>query len=116
EMSAVFGTDLSAASLQLGKALNDPVRRISALTRVGVTFTEQQKEQIEALVESGDVLGAQQVILAELENQIGGTAVASADSAAKIAVALDALKEALGGPLIAAIDQITPAFIETLGS
>src|SRR5690554_388584 len=116
DMSAVFGTDLSAASLQLGKALNDPVQGISALTRVGVQFTDQQKEQIETLVESGDILGAQQIILEELENQVGGTAEASADSTAKIAVAFDALKEALGGPLIAAIDQITPAFIETLGS
>src|SRR5690554_3256962 len=116
DMSAVFGTDLSAASLQLGKALNDPVKGISALTRVGVQFTEQQKEQIEALVESGDILGAQQIILEELENQVGGTAEASADSTAKISNAFTELQRALGGPLIAAIDQIAPALVETISA
>src|SRR5690554_5675941 len=116
DMSAVFGTDLSAASLQLGKALNDPVKGISALTRVGVQFTEQQKEQIETLVESGDILGAQQIILEELENQVGGTAEASADSTAKISNAFTELQRALGGPLIAAIDQIAPALVETISA
>ena len=116
DMSAVFGTDLSAASLQLGKALNDPVQGISALTRVGVQFTDQQKEQIETLVESGDILGAQQIILEELENQVGGTAEASADSTAKISNAFTELQRALGGPLIAAIDQIAPALVETISA
>jgi hypothetical protein len=32
-----------------------------------VTFTEQQKEQIKALQESGDMMGAQKIVLAELE-------------------------------------------------
>lgn len=111
DMSAVFGTDLSAASLQLGKALNDPIQGISALSRVGVTFTEQQEEQIRALTESGDVMGAQNIILEELEAQVGGTAAASADSTAKISNAFTELQRALGGPLIAAIDQIAPALI-----
>ena len=30
----------------LGKALNDPVKGITALGRAGVTFTDEQKKQI----------------------------------------------------------------------
>ena len=38
-------------AIQLGKALNDPIKGIGALSRVGVQFTDQQKAQITALVQ-----------------------------------------------------------------
>lgn len=68
----------SASMNMLGKALNDPIAGISALSRVGVQFSKQQKEQIAAMVESGDVMGAQKVILKELETQYGGSGKAFA--------------------------------------
>jgi phage-related protein len=111
DLSAVLGTDLQSSTLQLGKALNDPIRGITALSRAGVQFTAEQQEMIKSLVESGDALGAQQLILGELESQVGGVAAASADSTAKIGNAFTELQRALGGPLIAAIDQIAPALI-----
>ncbi len=55
DMSVVFGTDASASAIQLGKALNDPIAGITALTKVGVSFTDEQKKMIKSLVESGDV-------------------------------------------------------------
>jgi hypothetical protein len=63
----------------VGKALNDPIKGVTALGRAGVQFTAQQKEQIAALVESGDVAGAQTIILQELETQFGGAAEAAAN-------------------------------------
>ena len=66
--------DLTSTSIRLGKALNDPILGMSALSRVGVQFTEVQKEMIKRLVETGDVAGAQAVILRELEGEFGGTA------------------------------------------
>lgn len=62
---------LKGTSIQLGKALNDPISGISALSKVGVTFTEQQKKQIEAMVQAGDAAGAQKLILAELGREFG---------------------------------------------
>jgi len=41
------------------------------LTRVGVVFTQAQKDQITALMKSGDTIGAQKVILAELNTEFG---------------------------------------------
>lgn len=76
-MSVALGTDLQSATTMLGKALNDPIAGISAMTRAGVQFTDAQKEQIRTLVESGDVIGAQTVILGELETQFGGVAEAA---------------------------------------
>ena len=36
--------DLKSASIQLGKALNDPVANLSALSRSGIQFSEDQKK------------------------------------------------------------------------
>lgn len=76
-MSTALGTDLQGASIQVGKALNDPLKGIASLGRAGVQFTEQQKEQIKAMVEAGDTAGAQKIILGELETQFGGAAEAA---------------------------------------
>jgi hypothetical protein len=67
----VANADFKGSALQIGKALNDPVKGITALRRAGIQFTAQQEDQIKTLVKSGDVLGAQRVILAELETQFG---------------------------------------------
>lgn len=79
-LSARLGQDLQSSAIQLGKALNDPVKGITALSRVGVSFTEQQREQIKAMVAAGDTAGAQGIILGELEKQYGGAAKALRDA------------------------------------
>lgn len=58
DMSAAMGTDLKGSAIQVGKALNDPIKGISALSRVGVSFTDQQKAMITALVKGGDANAA----------------------------------------------------------
>ena len=82
DMSVALGEDGKSAAMQLGKALNDPIAGVTALQRVGVKLTETQKEQVKALVESGDTLGAQKVILKELSTEFGGSAQAFGDSSA----------------------------------
>ena len=77
DMATAMGTDMAAQSIALGKALNDPIAGIASLTRVGVQFTDEQKNTINALMEIGDVAGAQAVILGELETQFGGSAEAA---------------------------------------
>lgn len=80
DMAQALGGAPKDSAIQLGKALNDPINGITALTRVGVTFTEEQKNQIKTLQESGDMAGAQAVILAELNKEFGGSAKAAADA------------------------------------
>ena len=103
DMAQALGTDAGGAAIQLGKALNDPIKGISALTRVGVTFTAEQKKQIKALQEAGDMAGAQRVILAELNKEFGGSALAAAKADGGWAQFTDRLgeaKEALGAAVI----------------
>lgn len=96
---------LKSATIQVGKALNDPIKGMTALSKVGVTFTEGQKKQIKALVESGDKLGAQKVILRELSKEFGGAAAASADPMKKLTVVLGNAAEKIGTALLPHIDK-----------
>lgn len=79
-MAAKMGGDASSNAMLLGKALNDPTKGMVALTRAGVEFTEAQKTQITAMMKSGDVVGAQNIILGELKTQFGGAAEAAGNS------------------------------------
>ncbi len=107
DMSEVLGSDLPAAALQLGKSLNDPIKGVTALARVGVAFTGQQKEMIKSLQDAGDMMGAQRIILAELEGQMGG---AAADAAKTFTGRLEQLWNRLGD----VGERLANAFIPTM--
>jgi hypothetical protein len=77
DMSTALGVDAPKAAMMLGKALNDPARGITALRRVGVTFTDQQTKQIKEMVKSGKTMQAQKMILRELNREFGGSAAAA---------------------------------------
>lgn len=77
DMAAKLGGDASSQAIVLGKALNDPIAGMTALTRKGVQFTDAQKDQIQTMVDAGDTMGAQKIILGELERQMGGAAAAA---------------------------------------
>lgn len=70
--------DLQSASIQVGKALNDPIKGVSALSKVGVSFSVGQKAMIQSMVDTNNLAGAQAIILAELQKEFGGSAEAAA--------------------------------------
>lgn len=78
DLAAVMGTDIKTATLQLGKALEDPETGLNALKRSGVSFTDAQKDMIKSMVDSGNVADAQTAILRTLKEQIGGAGAAEA--------------------------------------
>lgn len=93
DLATALGMDLKSASLQVGKALNDPVLGVTALSRAGVQFSEDQKAMIKSLVETGRTADAQVIILRELETQMGGSARAARDT---LGGALQSLSNAFG--------------------
>lgn len=111
DLGSVFGS-ADAAAMQLGKALSNPVKGITALNRAGINFTDQQKEQIKTLVASGDVLGAQKIILAEIESQVGGTAAASATGFERMQVAIGNVAEKFGALLIPYVEKFATFVVE----
>lgn len=109
DVAQTSGTDVKSAFMQLAKALNDPVKGLTALGRSGIQFTESQKGMIEEMVNAGNVMEAQDLILKELEKQYGGNAAAAATG---YAGAMDTLGEKFydlqkaAGPLIE--EALTP--------
>lgn len=108
--------DLQAATLMIGKALNDPIKGLTALSRAGIQFSEQQKEQIKAMQAAGDVAGAQAIMLAELNKQFGGAAeaAAKADPMRKVMVKLGQAGDAIGEKLLPIIPVLAAALVSVL--
>lgn len=105
-MSAALGQDLKSSSIQLGKALNDPIAGISALSRVGVSFSDDQQKVIKAFVETGDVASAQKIILKELATEFGGSARALADPLTQLQNSIGEVFESIGKSLIPIVNQL----------
>ena len=112
DLATAMGGDASGAAIQLGKALNDPTAGVTALTRVGVTFTDAQKTQIKAMQDAGDLMGAQKVVLAELRKEFGGSAEAAGKT---FAGALDRAKNAVDSISEAMVGPAVPVFTRALG-
>lgn len=79
DLSTMMGGDLQGAIVQVGKALNDPIKGITALSRVGVSFSSSQKDMIKSLIDTNQLLEAQKIILRELKTEMGGQAEAQSD-------------------------------------
>jgi phage-related protein len=103
-------------AVQLGKALQDPVKGISALSRAGVTFTEVEKDKIKALVESGNAAEAQEMILGALETQVGGVAEATANASDKMKVGFNELQEQVGTALLPTFEKIVDTLLPIMES
>lgn len=80
DLSTALGIDLDTAAKQVGKALNDPIKGMASLAKIGIQFNDQQKDMIKGLVETGRVAEAQGIIIKELETLFGGAATAAADT------------------------------------
>jgi len=108
DLSERRGQDLQTSTVLLGKALNDPIAGISALSRVSVSFTEDQKKMIKAMADAGDIAGAQGLILDELEKKYGGAAKAARDAApgGDQAQAWRELQEVIGERLVVAFEKL----------
>ena len=78
DLATALEMDLGSASLQLGKALSDPLTKLSSLSRAGITFSEEQTAVIRQLAKTGELAKAQAMILDELEKKFGGQAEAAA--------------------------------------
>lgn len=114
DMAAALGGDAASQAIMLGKALNDPFKGISKLTKIGVTFSEQQVDQVFAMAKVNDVAGAQAIILDELAKEFGGSAEAQATASDKAAVALGNMKEAVGTALLPVIASLATVVSTTL--
>jgi phage-related protein len=116
DRATMAAIDLAAAgfgnaegnAVQLGKALQDPLKGITALSKSGVTFTQKEKDKIKQLVKSNKMLEAQEVILKAVETQVGGTAAATANGTDKLNESFAQMKQKLGVALLPIFEKFMP--------
>ena len=122
DYSARTGTDLQSATIMLGKALNDPVNGMGALTKTGTLSKEwiaANKGVIESLVNTGQTAKAQGMILDEFARQYSGAAqeAQNADPWNAMSDSINSMAESVGNillpmmkPLADALQSVADAF------
>lgn len=118
DLATKMGTDLKSATVQVGKAMNDPIKGVAMLGRAGVQFSESQKSMIKSLVETGRLADAQTIVLGELNSQFGGSAAAAAQTYEGRMLILQNrfgnVRESIGGMAVSLLERLTPAIEKTI--
>lgn len=116
DMATSLQMELQPATVMIGKAMNDPVKGITAMGRAGIQFSKAQKDMIKGFVEQGRIMDAQNVILAELERQFMGAGLAARE-AVPGSDAIDSwreFQETIGAVALRVIEAIEPMVVRVL--
>lgn len=109
DMNAALGTDVVTAVTKLGRAIEDPIQGMTALTREGVIFDRAQQDLIRTLVESGRAFEAQEIVLARIEKAFSGSTQADIESYAgqvkQLENSFSDLQEIIGSWFIPSLTQ-----------
>ncbi len=115
DLATAMHEDLQSATIQVGKAMNDPITGITALHRIGVTFSDTQKQQIQGFMDTNQLAKAQGVILAELTKEFGGSAVAAGKTfGGQLAILKNQLNEVEESVGKVIINSLTPFAIKAI--
>lgn len=111
DLATAMGTDATNAAKKLAKALADPKTGFEGLRDANIVFSEAEKATIKSMVDSGQQLEAQQIILDKVAGTYGGLAreVAATDTGKiqQINNVIGDIKEGLGTALVSSLG---PAF------
>jgi len=116
DLAARFNIQLPQAAVMLGKALQDPLHGMIALRKIGISFTESQMNAAKQFAASGQLVKAQQMILTEVFQEVGGSAKAAfnADPVKQIAMAFKEVREIVGGAVFEVLQQYKSQSIDTV--
>lgn len=120
DLSASLGVDLTSAARMVGMALDDPTAGMGRLNTQFRVFDTSQMEVIKNMAATGDVAGAQALIIQGLTDKFGGAADAIGNTfTGKLNIAketLDNLKETIGGAFIPILDTLLDKFTQFANS
>ena len=108
DMAQTLGTAPADAAKRLGLALQDPFNAVTDLAKQGVVLTDTQKAVLESMKATGDVVGAQTVLVDALNATYGGQAEAAAKAAGgmtQFKAGLGEAFETLGSKLLPVLDK-----------
>jgi hypothetical protein len=116
DLSVATGKDLTASAQALGRALADPTKAAGALRRAGIVLTDQQKEQIKTLTESGKSAQAQAMVLDLVNARVKGSAQAFGNTLPgqieRAKRSFEDLAENAIGALAPALSKVLPVLVQ----
>ena len=114
------GQDLQSSVIQVGKALDDPITGFTALQRIGVTFSDEEKKQIKTMMAHNDIIGAQKIILHELSTEFGGSATAAGKTfdgqLAIMSITFDEIKTKIGSAVLPVLSDLLNKYVVPLAT
>lgn len=105
DYSSFMGIDAAEATKQLAKAMLDPQKAGQDLTLQFGLLTQEQLKQIDAMVEQGDLMGAQKILYEQLDRAVEG-------HAGKLGT-IESAWDAIGRSISNAVDAVGRYFIVT---
>jgi hypothetical protein len=111
DMAAAGFGEATTNAVQLGKALEDPIKGVNSLRRSGITFTESEKAKLAVLVQTNRIHDAQKVILTAIETQVKGTAAATAVSTQRMKQGFGEVTDAIGTKLIPLMNAFADSIV-----
>lgn len=112
DLSVAMGKDMQSSAILVGKALNDPVKGMTSLRRVGVSLSTQQEALVKHLVKTGDTMAAQKIILGELTKEFGGSAAAAGTT---LPAQLSKLREGFADVAAQLVSALLPSLNSLIG-
>ncbi len=114
DLAIKMGTDVPSAARTLGLALENPERGARALRAANVVLSESETDLIKKMMDAGDILGAQELLLNRVQNAVGGLAESSntglTGAVKRLTIAWGEFQETLGQGRI--VQAVTITFLE----
>lgn len=115
DLATAMHIDATDAAKTLGKALQDPATGYTKLQRIGIVFSKSQQDTIKAMEKTGNVAGAQQLILDAVATRVGGSAKAAGSTlTGQIQIMQNNIKSAgvqIAGSLIPIASSLMPMVV-----
>lgn len=117
DASKKWGVQMSEASKLVGSAINDPMTGMEKLKEKGIVFTEQQKQQVNAMLKAGKGAEVQAMMLDRLQQAVGGVAAGMGGTfnarMERFYEKMEGVSKVVGGVLLGAVEKVLP-LIEAL--
>lgn len=114
DMQAAGFGEAQGNIVQLGLALQDPIKGITALRRSGITFTKSEQKKIQALVAANKTFEAQSLVMKAIEKQVGGVAATTVTESQKMRIAWGEIQEQIGNRLLPAFIKLSSYMLDVV--
>jgi hypothetical protein len=108
DVAAGTNKDLDSVANAFVKVAGDGETALTKLLRLGVVFTDEQKNQYQALLDANDEIGAQNYLIEQLGTKYAGAAEAIANPFDRLKVIFGNFIEEIGTRFLPILEQVIP--------